>query len=721
MPAPGASSADDVPYVDTLVREYLLYRGFTSALASFDDERAMRGADAALDVPDRVVSLVFHRQIPRLDVHGLVRTLSLLRERFFTRLDASYADAIARLESSVAALFVVTACERDRRDKIAELFEREGDRLASADPDFARWFAVLYAERPADDPRFAPFFAASWADAIVVTARNFLATVFAAQPLPTVLKFAERRRETERLRKRVENAERETARLRAALEAREAELARVLQEQAARDKRRAKEETKKTAAKAAAAAAAAAATAAAGGGNRPTDLPPSRNDAGGSVDLAPACSDVDDSETNGGDSSKGRRPEAAGSESEERSRAKASSGFDGASAPAPSSRTTRRVVSATTSSFAWHDGAVTSVRFAPDGASAVSGGEDGVVRAWTLARAGRSGARGPDSDGATKKSKSSSRAPEAAPTLDAWTRCGASSVAAIEWDRRRRDRVLVASGGASVRAWDAERGVLLCEGFGDEAVGATEDLRRSPVSDAFCRAASDGRGRGALEMWNAKTHAVVGSLPLVPEEGAEASENVYASGFGPAPLSVAFNHNGKMLAAACGDGCVRLYDLHAEKQIMRWRAVAEGPGAASVPATSLAFSHDQNAVFVLGADGVAREWSLHRLKTKLREIDLKGGGSRERAEGEGLLASGARVHKPGLALDPTGRGLAASTARGARLILLDPDGSHADVSSALPAEVRKAPATCVDWHPTDAVAAFGAADKTVTVASLKIE
>ena len=198
MPAPGASSADDVPYVDTLVREYLLYRGFTSALASFDDERAMRGADAALDVPDRVVSLVFHRQLPRLDVHGLVRTLSLLRERFFTRLDASYADAIARLESSVATLFVVTACERDRRDKIAELFEREGDRLASADPDFARWFAVLYAERPADDPRFAPFFAASWADAIVVTARNFLATVFAAQPLPTVLKFAERRRETER-------------------------------------------------------------------------------------------------------------------------------------------------------------------------------------------------------------------------------------------------------------------------------------------------------------------------------------------------------------------------------------------------------------------------------------------------------------------------------------------------------------------------------------------
>ena len=282
--------------------------------------------------------------------------------------------------------------------------------------------------------------------------------------------------------------------------------------------------------------------------------------------------------------------------------------------------------------------------------------------------------------------------------------------------------MLVASGGASVRAWDAERGVLLCEGFGDEAVGATEDLRRSPVSDAFCRAASDGRGRGALEMWNAKTHAVVGSLPLVPEEGAAASENVYASGFGPAPLSVAFNHNGKMLAAACGDGCVRLYDLHAEKQIMRWRAVAEGPGAASVPATSLAFSHDQNAVFVLGADGVAREWSLHRLKTKLREIDLKGGGSRERAEGEGLLlASGARVHKPGLALDPTGRGLAASTARGARLILLDPDGGHADVSSALPAEVRKAPATCVDWHPTDAVAAFGAADKTVTVASLKIE
>jgi WD40 repeat protein len=36
--------------------------------------------------------------------------------------------------------------------------------------------------------------------------------------------------------------------------------------------------------------------------------------------------------------------------------------------------------------------------------------------------------------------------------------------------------------------------------------------------------------------------------------------------------ALAFNHNGKMLAAAGADGMVRLYDLNARTQIMGWPA-----------------------------------------------------------------------------------------------------------------------------------------------------
>ena len=65
-------AADDVPYVDMLVREYLLYRGCSGALAAFDAER---GEGQAFDRADRVAELIFGRHVPRLDAVGLSRTL----------------------------------------------------------------------------------------------------------------------------------------------------------------------------------------------------------------------------------------------------------------------------------------------------------------------------------------------------------------------------------------------------------------------------------------------------------------------------------------------------------------------------------------------------------------------------------------------------------------------------------------------------------------------
>ena len=210
---PGASeAADDVPYVDTLVREYLLYRGCSGALAAFDAER---GEGQAFDRADRVAELIFGRHVPRLDAVGLSRTLGLLRDRYFSRLDASFAPATAELETSIARLFVVTAAKARRKDKIAELFEAEGERLVAAggDHELYRWFAVPYVKRPSSDPRFAPYFEDAWADAVVASARNFLSVAFAAAPEPVVLRFgAARRARAARIARR--RLEREVALLR---------------------------------------------------------------------------------------------------------------------------------------------------------------------------------------------------------------------------------------------------------------------------------------------------------------------------------------------------------------------------------------------------------------------------------------------------------------------------------------------------------------------------
>ena len=89
---------------------------------------------------------------------------------------------------------------KKRADKIAELFEAEGERLVAAggDHELYRWFAVPYVKRPSSDPRFAPYFEDAWADAVVASARNFLSVAFAAAPEPVVLRFGAARRERRR-------------------------------------------------------------------------------------------------------------------------------------------------------------------------------------------------------------------------------------------------------------------------------------------------------------------------------------------------------------------------------------------------------------------------------------------------------------------------------------------------------------------------------------------
>ena len=178
---PGASeAADDVPYVDTLVREYLLYRGARAR----SPRSTPSAARARRSTADRVAELIFGRHVPRLDAVGLSRTLGLLRDRYFSRLDASFAPATAELETSIARLFVVTAAKARRKDKIAELFEAEGERLVAAggDHELYRWFAVPYVKRPSSDPRFAPYFEDAWADAVVASARNFLSVALRGAP-----------------------------------------------------------------------------------------------------------------------------------------------------------------------------------------------------------------------------------------------------------------------------------------------------------------------------------------------------------------------------------------------------------------------------------------------------------------------------------------------------------------------------------------------------------
>ena len=354
-PVAAPSAADEVAYVDSLLREYLLYRGFTGSLVAFDAERASLPPE--LDSADAVTDLLFGKHIPSLDVVGLTRTLALLRDRFFSRLDAAFAPAVARLETSIARLFVVHAVLSGRRDAVAELFEREGERLAAAGDDWHHWFGILYAKRPTSDPRFAPFFAPSWTDAVVVSARNFLSETMAAAPRPAILRFAAARRRRDDDAAKIAALERETDRLRAALLARERELADRAREAAAyrgRDARRRERRRE-------------GATEPVEGATEPVEGATESVSVDSPRPLAvrrPFAADtVDDA----------RRAEPS-DPSDETDRVR--SFVSPVASPAECSFVRRE-------SFAWHSGAVTRARYSPDGDAVASGGADGTVRVWS--------------------------------------------------------------------------------------------------------------------------------------------------------------------------------------------------------------------------------------------------------------------------------------------------------------------------------------------------
>ena len=49
---------EHMPYVDTLLREYLLFRGFTATLSTFNADKRNDRADRV----DKVIDLIFRRQ-----------------------------------------------------------------------------------------------------------------------------------------------------------------------------------------------------------------------------------------------------------------------------------------------------------------------------------------------------------------------------------------------------------------------------------------------------------------------------------------------------------------------------------------------------------------------------------------------------------------------------------------------------------------------------------
>jgi hypothetical protein len=222
--------------------------------------------------------------------------------------------------------------------------------------------------------------------------------------------------------------------------------------------------------------------------------------------------------------------------------------------------------------FSGHSGGVRAVAVAEDGAAFASAGGC-TVQVQALAPAGAELA-------------ATIMLPNGVPASAlAWTRTARGAQALL---------VVGAEEGGGIKVWEARGKVMAAEHAAPDGLPHVLALAASPDGAAFAAALADApRARAALQLWSLRAGKLVRSIEAGGADSSGSKDGCAAV------LAVHHNHNGSLLAGACADGFVRVWDVRSasdlDRPIMAWRAHA------GRPATAVRFSPDETALFSAGA------------------------------------------------------------------------------------------------------------------------
>uniref|UniRef100_A0A6B2EE22 ARMC9 CTLH-like domain-containing protein n=1 Tax=Phlebotomus kandelakii TaxID=1109342 RepID=A0A6B2EE22_9DIPT len=173
-----------VQYVDGLIREYLLFRGFSNTLKAFDTE-LKQDKDRSFRV-DKIIDKISH-SINIQDLGALREMWAHLDGHLFTKLEHSYTVAVKKLESGLLKLYLVTAFSANKMDKITEFFGKLAQELQNQS-EWKEWFLFPFCKNPEEHPVFGVCFTKQWQDTLMISLHNFLATIFQCMPQPTLIR-----------------------------------------------------------------------------------------------------------------------------------------------------------------------------------------------------------------------------------------------------------------------------------------------------------------------------------------------------------------------------------------------------------------------------------------------------------------------------------------------------------------------------------------------------
>ncbi|XP_027769201.1 WD repeat-containing protein 91 homolog isoform X8 [Solanum pennellii] len=537
---------ENMVYAEELVKEFLVFRGFTNTLQAFVKEL---GTDIGKGFQvDKIIDLVFSIYIPKFQAENLIQLL-----RFFSNCFSSHEthliSVISELDISIIQYYIIHAIQAGRKDKVIELFDIHGTELLQKDQHWASWFAIPYIKAPQSEPKFRVYFSKEWSNALHLSLRNFLTKMFNGTRIPALMKISSERNMVSRLKGDIKQLNFKLAQLQVSLEEKETQLHQLRSSSLLATEVIVGTDSTSNPLP---------------GSGEPTVFVPASShvncvsasaQAGErepkhSEDIRPDDTQVSTSKISNHSGQSERNTENDAQREEE----------------FPEVRVDFQ------ETFLGHTSPISRCRFSATGDNVASASVDGTVRIWTY-----------DSSAPTSR--------------NATIYCGAE-IMSLEWECKSDRLLLIGTADGGIKAWNVDAKRVVCDLSCTEAFPSVLDLKCSPVEPIFVSAAASrwpglsdiGKlGYASLTVWNMRTWKAMTVLPL---------------GEDPPPItSVCFNHNGKLLAAAATDGMIHMFDMSAGLQITGWPAHDSA-------ISSVMFGSDETSIFTLGIDGKIFEWSL---------------------------------------------------------------------------------------------------------------
>ncbi|KAJ8402099.1 hypothetical protein AAFF_G00373340 [Aldrovandia affinis] len=266
-----------------------------------------------------------------------------------------------------------------------------------------------------------------------------------------------------------------------------------------------------------------------------------------------------------------------------------------------------------------------------------------------------------------------------------------SPLLSLEWATKPDRLLLLGSGVGTVRLYDTDAKKNLYEMTIDDTHPRILSLACSPSGTSFvCSAAAHSARTSSLTEGGSRVSVPVSGQLLLWDTKTVKQQLQFSLEPGPVAINcTAFNHNGNLLVAGAADGVIRLFDMQRYESAMSWKA-HDGE------VYSVEFSYDENTVFSIGEDGKFVQWNIHRCGVKQSEYSLP-----QDATGPFVLSgySGYKqVQVPRgrlFAFDSEGQHVLTCSSNGGLIYRLN-EGENG-LESVLPLGGHKAPVVTVDW------------------------